>query len=108
MTILSESTKFILTDIGLTLFVFGIYIFVIAIALFVKDFPKTALFSLSLGVLLWAIAFGFQYKPYRKIKAIISDDFSATALYDKYDINDREGEIWTLTEREPMEKKEGE
>lgn len=108
MTILAESTQFIITDIGLALFVIGIFVFVIAVPLFINDFPKSALLSLAIAISLFVIAFGFQQEPHREIKVTISDDFSATALYDKYTVDDREGEIWTLVEREPMEKQEGE
>lgn len=105
MTILSESTRFILTDIGMALLVIGFFLLVIAATLLVNDFPKSALLSLAIAISLLVIAFAFQREPHRKIKVTISDDFSATALYDKYDINDRDGDIWVLTEKEPMEKK---
>ena len=48
-----------------------------------------------------AIIFVFVYlkKPYLEFKAVVSDDYSATELYEKYDVIGHDGKIWILNER---------
>ena len=102
MTILSETTARTLNPIG-TMFLVIIVILMLT-SLCIVDY-----IDLVVGIIiLIAIAMCFVAvmtigtSHYRRIKAIISDEYSAADLYDKYDVKERDGAIWVLTEKEPM------
>ena len=100
MTILSETTKYTLTSIGGTVFIFGMILCMTFVTIGLRDD------SMCLGIigavigLAAVISVAIYFKePYQEIKAIISDDYPATELYDKYNVVKRDGEIWILNER---------
>ena len=76
------------------------------IALLLLQYYKAGLAFLVIAISFTVITCVFCFEPYRKIKVILADDYSAVELLDKYTVDDREGEIWVLTEKKPM--REGE
>ena len=106
MTVLSESTQRILTDTGCIIFVFFIVAIVVTVYAFIYGYFKEGFIYLAITVAIFVIMVIVCTKPHRKIKAILSDDYPAVELLDKYTVNGNEGEIWTLTEREPMKEQE--
>ena len=107
MTILSESTQKISTSTVWTFFVLAIIAFAITILLLLDEYYKLGLVFLAITIALFVIM-SFCIEPHRKIKVILSDDYPAVELLDKYTVDGNEGEIWTLIEREPMRKQEDE
>lgn len=109
MTILSETTQKILTGTGIVCLIATVILFIFGVAVcgMAIDNAAAALVVIiaSLACLAGAI---FSSEPHRKIKAIISDDYSAVELHDKYDVEERDGEIWVLMEKEPISKEESE
>lgn len=102
MQILFETTARELNPIGIMFLI--IIMILLIISLVIVDY-----INLVVGItLLIAIAMCFcsvmtiGTEHHRKIKAIISDEYSVVELYDKYDVTEREGDIWTLVEKEPM------
>ena len=106
MTILSESTQYILTVSGRLFAVLTFIALCIAINLFFEAYYKTGLAFLAIVISFIIITCVFCVEPHRKIKVILADDYSAVELLNKYTVDDREGEIWVLTEKKPM--REGE
>lgn len=103
MTILSESTQSVITNDGLLVLLFALITLAAAVVLLATECYKSGFFLLAITIAILVIIEIFYMKPYRRIKVILSDDYSAVELLDKYTVNGNEGEIWTLTEREPME-----
>lgn len=103
MTILSESTQRILTDTGRIFWVFFIVAIIVTIYSFIFGYFKEAFIYLAITIAIFVIMFIVYTKPHRKIKVILQDDYPAVELLDKYIVDGNDGEIWTLTEREPME-----
>ena len=99
MTILSETTKYTLTTTGGIVLLLG----VVLCAVFAAIGARYDNLSLTIVGVVILLAAGFStiyFKvSYQEIKAIISDDYPATELYDKYDVVKRDGEIWILDER---------
>lgn len=106
MTILHESTQRIITDTGCIFLIFFIAAIMLTAYAFSRGYVKEAFIYLAITIAVVVIVAICFTKPHRKIKAIIPEDYSAVELLDKYTINGNEGEIWTLTEKEPMKKQE--
>ena len=106
MTILSESVVKVGTLYGfIGLFVIVVFI-VLAFALARYDYLKVALCMTGLAIITIFVVVIFCTEPHKRIKAILEDDYPAARLYEEYDVEGRDGDIWILTEKEPMEKKE--
>ena len=103
MTILSESTCRIATDFGKLLLIIGISCLVASVMLTVNDYHKACVITVIIGLIVIAIFCAFFVENHRRIKVVLSDEYSAKELHDKYKINSRDGEIWELTEIKPME-----
>lgn len=103
MTILSETTKNTTDTTGIMLVLVVAILFVILLIIRLNDCNYAAVFTLLIAVIICVIvSMAISLKPHRQIKAIISDEYSAVDLYDKYDVEERDGAIWVLTEKEPM------
>ena len=100
MTILSETTKYVLTSTGVMVLPLGILLGLIIAVIGVRC-DSMCLTIVGAVTVLAAIIFVFVYlkKPYLEFKAVVSDDYSATELYEKYDVVGHDGKIWILNER---------
>ena len=106
MTILSESVVKVGTLYGfIGLFIFVVFM-VLGAALVKYDYLKTSLVIIGLAIVIFVIIMIYGSEPHKRIKAIFEDDYPAARLYEEYDVEGRDGDIWILTEKEPMEKKE--
>lgn len=109
MTILSESTKNVATSVGSGLIIIGLIAFITAIILLTHDSYISSVVAFTIAVIFYIVASISSFvEPHRRIKAILSDDYPAVELLDKYTVDGNEGKVWTLTEREPMKKQENE
>lgn len=106
MTILFESTQVIATSTSCVFFVIGFFlpllIMLLLFALTYHGLDNIIALSLLIFTIMCFVVGLICAKPHRKIKAIISNEYSAVELYDKYDVIEREGDIWTLVEKEPI------
>lgn len=102
MTILSETTVRVLNPIGIMYLVI-IVILTLSLLCMVNciNFVTGIIFLIAIAMC-FATVMTIGIEPHRNIKAIISDEYSAADLYDKYDVKERDGAIWVLTEKEPM------
>lgn len=104
--IIAETGGFNVTVFVITIIFCALVGFVIGLTCSLDDFSP--LYGLVLGVLIGLIlgafmGIGFQ-KPIIKneevvYKVIISDEVSFNEFYEKYEILQKEGEIYTITER---------
>ena len=101
MTVLSETTRYTFTRTGGMIFLFGIILCMVFVAIGLRDdIMCLAIIGAVIG-LATVICAGIYFKePYQELKAIISDDYSAAELYDKYDVVGHDGKIWILEEKE--------
>ena len=102
MTILSETTHRVLTPTGVVLLVIAAILMVITFIIASDINLVIGITFLIAIVMCFGVAMTIGSKPHREIKVIISDDYPATNLYDEYTVEDRDGKIWILTEKEPM------
>ena len=109
MTILPETTKNVMDSTGVAfMIVTAILLIILSIIIVNNDVKLIVIVGLSIAFAICYIAgLTIGTKPHRQIKAIISDEYSAVDLYDRYNVNGRDGAIWVLTEKEPIAK-EGE
>lgn len=102
MTILFETTTRELNPIGIVFMVIMIILAIISTCAAEHiDFVVGIIFLIAIAMCFCA-AMTIGTEHHRKIKATISDEYSVVELYDKYDVAEREGDIWTLVEKEPM------
>ena len=101
MTVLSETTRYALTSTGAMVLPLGIVLGLIIAAIGARC-DSMCLTIVGAVTVLAAIIFVFVYlkKPYLEFKAVISDNYSATELYEKYDVVGHDGKIWILEEKE--------
>lgn len=106
MTILSETTQKILSGVGIVCVIAGLILCIFSIVCVAAIGNNIAALVVVIAALVCMAGAAFSSEPHRKVKAIISDDYSAVELHDKYDVNERDGEIWVLTEKEPISKED--
>lgn len=108
MTILSETTVRALNPIGIMFLV--IIMILLIISLVIVDHINLVVgitFLIAIAMCSGALmTIGVNH--HRRIKAIISDDYPATDLYDEYIVKERDGKIWVLVEKELIAKKDEE
>ena len=103
MTILSETTKNVINSAGSALMIVAVILTIIFFVIVISDGALVVGLAFLIAVVMCFIAsLVIGSKPHRQIKVIISDEYSAVELYDKYNVTDREGDIWTLVEKEPI------
>lgn len=106
MTILSETTIKVLNPIGIVSLFISLLIIVLLIIIsisIIEYINGTIIITIFFVIVMYfSVAMTMGSTPHRRIKAIISDDYPATNLYDEYTVEDRDGKIWILTEKEPM------
>lgn len=109
MTILSESTAM---DGASSYGLIGLLIFIIlmvtACVLARYDYLKTSLIIVGLAIIIFVIVIIYGGEPHKRIKVILSDDYPATKLYEEYDVEGRDGDIWILRDKEPIKTQEDE
>ena len=103
MTILSETTRRVLTPTGGVLLFVAVILLIILFVIANDNAALTVFFTIAFAICLIA-ALMIGSKPHRQIKVIISDEYSAVDLYDRYDVIERDGAIWVLIEKEPIAK----
>ena len=109
MTVLSETTQRIPTQAGYAFIVIGIIIVSVCFLSVIDNYIKLKsgiILVFVLGGIFFMVMGWISCKPHRKIKAILSEEYPAVSLYDKYDVKERDGEIWVLLEKEPINSKE--
>ena len=100
MTILSETTYHCFTSQGIIMFTIGlILLFIAAITVVSVKSEAFSLVFVIVGLTLILLSFAFYTEPCKQIKATISDNCSAEALYENYNVVGRDGKIWILDER---------
>ena len=105
MTILSETTKNVMDPTGDALMIAAVILFIIFIFIVDHDVKLVVMIVFLIAFATCFIAaLTIGSKPHRRIKAIISDEYSAVDLYDRYGVIERDGAIWVLTEKEPIAK----
>ena len=104
MVILSESTKNVATSVETGLVIIA---FIMATILLIYKCYISSVVAFTIAFIFFIVAINSS-EPHKIIKAIVPDDYSAVSLYDKYIVIGREGQIWELEEREPMDEKEDE
>ena len=105
MTILSESVVKVGTLYGfIGLFIFVVFM-VLACELIRYDYLKAALCMVGLAIIIFVIIIIYGTEPHKRIKVILEDEYPAVKLYEEYDVEERDGDIWVLTEKETTEKK---
>ena len=103
MTILSQSTRIILTPGGAVFLVIGSVFFLMAfIAIVVDSDFTTSLVLFLIAILSIGIALVGFSKRHDVLKVTLSNDYPAISLYNEFDITNKEGDIWTLTRKEPI------
>ena len=102
MTILSESTVKCATFLGYSLFIIVFMLAILAINMIRYDDFKTGLGLIIFAVVVFVSSIICCLEPHREIKVLLSDDYPAVKLYDKYDIKERDGNIWILREKEAL------
>lgn len=111
MTILSQSTQNIFTIPGIFMMVFGVMGFAITLYVLYDDydeFIKIGAIVSGLSLILIIASLTIGAKSHERIKVILSDNYPAIKLYEKYDIEGREGNIWTLVSKKTIEEEEKE
>jgi len=103
MTVLSETTQRLFETPGGILLLLCIIFVASALILISYKLYKIGLIIFCLSLLMVVIAFLFFMPPHRKIKVTISEDYPAIELLNKYYVDENDGDIWTLTEKEPIE-----
>lgn len=104
MTILSESVVKVGTLYGfIGLFVFVAFM-VLGMMLAKYDHLDASIVVLGLAIVIFVIIMIYGVEPHKRIKVILSDDYPAVKLYEEYDVEGRDGDIWILQDKEPMEK----
>ena len=106
MTVLSETTFRHITPIGIfVLFIVMIFLALAILALIYFEYP-CAFYFITVCIVLIVACFIVFIEPHRRLKVILSEDYPAVDLLEKYDIKDRDGDIWVLDEKTPMEDQE--
>ena len=106
MTVLSETTFRHITPSGIFVLIIALMFLVLAIlALTDLEYP-CAFYFITVCIILIAAYFIVFTEPHRRLKVILSEDYPAVDLLEKYDIKDRDGDIWVLDEKTPMEDQE--
>lgn len=78
MNILSETTKYSLTEMGVMILIIGsILCMVILIAAKECVIEWLAIIGVVIGLITIINAFAYNKEPYQEIKAVISDDYPA-------------------------------
>ena len=83
---------------GIALFIFAAIIFIIGVIIFITDGEISAFFA-RLGIAAFVAVFGLiEYSDARIpiIKATINDEVSWQEIYNKYEFESQEGEIYTF------------
>ena len=107
MTVLSETTQRIPPPAACTFLAVGIIIVSVCLLSVIDNYKKPGIvWVFVLGGIFFMAMGCISCKPHRKIKVILSEEYPAVILYDKYDVKERDGEIWVLLEKEPINSKE--
>ena len=109
MTILAESVDKQFTSLGAVLLIIGFVCLVTALGIIIEygfDPPWFLSLLLILSILLIAPSFAILREPHRQLKVMLSEDYPAADLLDKYEIEGRDGEIWMITEKAILEEEE--
>ena len=103
MTVLSETTFRQIAPSGIfVLFIAMIFLALAILELTDLEYP-CAFYFITVCIILIAACFIAFIEPHRRLKVILSEDYLAVDLLEKYDIEERDGDIWVLIEKEPME-----
>lgn len=112
MTILFQSTQNIVTTYGTIMIACGLIGLIIGLVIALyeacDEFIKIAVIICCISVISLLAGLTIGAKPHEKIKVILSDNYPAIKLYEKYNIEGREGNIWTLISKKTIEEEEKE
>ena len=111
MTILAESVDKQFTSLGAALLIIGLVCFISALVIILEEGVEPPWFILSLlilAALLIAPSFAILREPHRQLKVMLSEDYPAADLLDKYEIEDQDGKILVITEKAIFDEEEKE
>ena len=109
MTVLAEEIIHDLSVVGALAFVLGVIGVIVGVLIGMSGYKVMGTIFFAIGCLLMGVTFtSVGQDSYRQLKVLLSDDYPVVDLYDRYDVVEKEGEIWVLKEKPSRTKAEGE
>ena len=109
MTVLAEEIVRDLSAVGVATLMLGVVSVIVGVGLSLSGYKVIGTICFAFSGLLIGITFtSVGQDSYQQLKVLLSDSYPAAELYDRYDVVEKEGEIWVIKEKPSKTKSEGE